>query len=217
LKRLIAFSLWLLLAAGCRSGADEAFRRAAPSVLAEAAGLDSAITQRVPKVSPGQYAPDRFVVESEGARALGVAKVFLMRVHQLPEPQDQELRYLRSRLVALGAAALELTQAELRAHLTLGVFEGIPNGTLMDIYLTIHRVARWEGAARARFLDVLLATTAAERLALGSSVLPDSHPPDGWNSVGVSLGWTKDSLATRTALARCEAHMSRMAATSRSR
>lgn len=210
----VALSLGLLLVAGCGGGADEGFRRAVPSVLAEAAGLDSAITQRISRVPPGQYVPDRRAVESEGARALGLAKVFVMRAGKLPEPHGRELRYLRSKLVGLGGAALELTQAEQRAHLTLGVFE-MPTGTLMDTFLRIHRVARWEGAARARFLDALLEATAAERVALRTSVLPDSHAPDGWNSVGVSLGWTRDSLATRTALARYQARLMATPAKSR--
>jgi hypothetical protein len=206
-ERVLSLVVFLLVAAvGCGGRTDKAFRASVPSVLREAAGLDSAITQTIPEPPPGGWVPDHYAVESEGARALGVAKVYALHARKLPEPQKREWRYLRTKLVDLGSAAGALVEAERRAHMTMTVW-GIPSERLMDRFQRIHDFGRWEGEARARFLDALLAAAAAERATLGTAVLPESHPPDfvKGDSVGVSVGWTRDSLAARARVAAREA------------
>jgi len=209
-RRALVGLLVLVISTGCANQADKAFEEAVPPVLREAVSLDSAITQTIPAIPPGSTVVDHYAVESEGARALGVAKTYALHARRLPNPQKPEWRYLRSRLVNLGTSAVALAEAEQRAHMAMAPY-GIPSETIMGRFRIIHEFGRWEGATRARYLDALLEACAAERATLRTAVLPESHAPDyvRGDSVGVSAGWTKDSLAARVRVAMREARASR--------
>ncbi len=190
---------------GCGGTGDEAFRRAVPAVLSEAAGLDSAITQAIPPTPKDRWAPTPYAVEAEGRRARGVADDYWLHVSQLPKAHSQHCRYLRSRLVDLGRAARVLVEAEERSHSTMTMW-GQPAGKLMDFLRRMNDQGRLEGVARARFLEAFLLATAAERATLGTETLPDSHAPEfaTADSLAGGAGWTKGTVAAKARLVECE-------------
>jgi hypothetical protein len=174
---------------GCGREGDSAFQKAVGPVLSETAALESVINQPVPEPPRGLAGLNHSTVEIETARAKDAAKVYQRHVEGLPEPETRQLRYLRVKLVGLGRATLTFAEAQSRAHQAMAPAEP---GKLIDWIRNLHGSSRWEGVVRARFLDALLEASAAERVALGTEVLPDTHPPD--EVPGVSAGWTRDTL-----------------------
>jgi hypothetical protein len=192
-----------IVCAGCASGEDRAFTSAVVPVLVQAAKLESTTTIALP--TRVDYSI-RYIVESDGERALGKVKVFQLGVRRPPHPTRRELRYLRAKLERLGEAAEGLVRASIRSRASMMPY-GIPVTTTMGWVGTVHRAAKYEGMWRTRFLDAGSGVTVAERIAIKSSVLMERRAPTGVereSEVSEFGDWSDSLLTEMERVARAE-------------
>jgi hypothetical protein len=170
----------LLSGLGCESEADRGFRASVVPVLEQAATLESRIQVELPSNAwvptmpapiPDSLNPTRRI-ESDGARAVEELKGFRSAVTLLPKPKDHALRFLRSTLESLGVAGDRKIQWSMMARRAMFPY-GIPTYGYMEHMNVISWSGRVEGVYADQFSDALLTTAAAERVALGSTILRD--------------------------------------------